>query len=327
VRRRPRVAVPAAVNRAPLWLAALRVGALFVGALFVGPLSLAAPSVGALGSGGGYAQDAAAGSAGVEPEAVRVGEGFVISFVVTRTVAGEVRFPALIELPEAIEQRGVVQIRSERDGLEWRADYPVVAWRADTLRVAPHAVGVGSGDASALAIEIPEIVVRSVLPADSADLALRDPKPFLRIRSFPWWILAVAVAAAAALLWWIRRRRVEPPPALASLGPGGRALRDFEALRRTWLGGGLPGDRFYDDYEATLRRYARETRGWSPARGLRGLGERDAPLLAALSRSLRARFARVWGGGHAPIADLDAGAAFVRSEMPVASESEAEEDE
>lgn len=265
--------------------------------------------------GNAYAQDAAATASYVEPDSVRIGESFTIGFTVTRSVPGDVQFPALIELPDALEQRGAVQIRTDSDGLEWRADYPVVAWRPDTLRIAPHPVVVGGSQSPPLAIDVPVIVVRSILPSDSAELALRDPKPFLRVRSFPWWIIAL-LALAAGLFWWFRRDRAEPPTPVVPLGPGGRALQDFDALRQAWLAGGLPGDRFYDDYEATLRRYARDTRGWSPAKGLRALGERDEPLLVALGRSLKARFARVWGATDGPISDLDAGAAFVRSEMP-----------
>ncbi|MCG8469781.1 MAG: hypothetical protein MJB57_16505 [Gemmatimonadetes bacterium] len=254
-------------------------------------------------------------TASVEPEGARVGEAFSIHVVVSRGAPGETRFPALIELPDALEQRGAVQIASSDGDRSWRAEYPVVAWRADTVSVPPIEVGLDADGARAVAVEVPAFAIASVLPADSAELALRDPKPFLRASGFPWWVLLLGLSAAA-IAWWLRRGRPEPMPAPVPLGPGGRALREFERLRSSWLTGDVSAARFYDDYEATLRAYARSTRGWSASRSLSALGDNDVSLLRALTRSVLARFARVRPGADGPIASLDAGERFVRSELP-----------
>ncbi len=263
------------------------------------------------------AQNAANLVAFAEPDSVRVGEAFIVRIVVTQEQAGDVEFPALMDLSEAFEPQGPVQIRSMDGGVKWQAEYPVIAWRADSVALPAVEVLLGPAGSRARIVAPPELVVRSVLPVETAELELRDARGFLRLRDFPWWLLGL-VAALAAFAWWTwrGRNRAGRGPVLVPSGPGDRALSEFERLRETWLGGRVSGDHFYDAYEGTLRRYAQATRGWSRARGLARLGRRDSTLLAALRHSLLARFARVRMGGDGPLDDLDAGAAFVRAEMP-----------
>ncbi len=263
------------------------------------------------------AQSSARLVASIEPDSVRVGELFTVRIVVVQERSRDVEFPALMELPEALEQLGPVQIRSMEGGTEWRAEYPLVAWRADTVAISAIEVQLGPAGSRPRLVAPPELVVRSVLPPETAGLELRDARPFLRLRYFPWWLIALA-AAAAGLAWWIwrGRNRAGHEAALVPAGPGAVALRDFERLRETWIAGRVSGDGFYDDYEATLRRYAQATRGWSRGRELIQLGGRDSALFAAFRHSVLARFARVRMGGDRPLEDIVAGAAFVRSEMP-----------
>jgi len=283
-------------------------------ARFVTAGALAIGAIGRPSTGAGQARDPMVASA-VEPDTVRVGETFQLGLWVDLPESAEVRFPAVLSLPDELEQRGAVDIRKEDDGRSWRAYYTLSAWKADSIAIPPVEATVNpEGDqAFPITLVAPEVTVASVLPADEEDLELREARGFLRIQAFPWWILLV-LAALAALAWWLWRRRNAPEP-LVRLGPGEMALRDFERLRGDWRAGEVTPGRFYDRYELALRRYAGATRTWSPSLSLMGLG-RGAGLLAALKRSVIVRFARVRPRAGDADAALDAGEAFVRSEMP-----------
>jgi hypothetical protein len=63
-----------------------------------------------------------------------------------------------------------------------------------------------------VALSLPTLFVRSVLPADSAQRVPKPPRPLLDVRApIPWWWWALAALAAIAIgllaWWWIRRRR------------------------------------------------------------------------------------------------------------------------
>lgn len=254
--------------------------------------------------------------ASVRPESVRVGEPFTIRIAVGQALAGEVRFPAVMEVPEGVEQTGPVQIRSVDEGRRWEAEYTLRAWRADTLVLPAVEVELAAAGGVTRRLEPPAVPIASVLPRESGDpLELRDARPLLSLRRFPWWIWPLA-AVLAGLLWWSwTRRRGAVAVSEGPLTPGDVALGEFARLRRDWIGRRVSGDRFYDGYEATLRRYARSTRAWAPSMELRGLQAADSGLIAALRHSLLARFARLRTNWEAPLGDLESGEAFVRSEM------------
>ncbi|WP_419948809.1 hypothetical protein [Candidatus Palauibacter sp.] len=269
----------------------------------------------ALAVAGGLAGQAAVDlEATVEADSVRVGEAFTVRLAVGQARGGEVRFPALMDLPESLEQTAPVQIRSVDEGRRWEAEYSLVAWRADTLAIPPVEVQLVGAGGVTRTLEPSAVVVSSVLPEAEGTLELRDARPFLRLGASPWWILAV-LAAVAALAWWTWGRRRHAAVPQGPLHPGELALREFERLRRVWVERGLSGDRFYDGYEGALRRYADATRGWAASRELVGLGDSDAGLISALRHSIMARFARLRTDRDGPIADIEIGEAFVRSDM------------
>ncbi|WP_419937332.1 hypothetical protein [Candidatus Palauibacter sp.] len=273
-----------------------------------------------LGLGVGLAPGLAAQSAvdleaTVLPESVRVGEEFTVRLIVGQERAGEVRFPALIDGPESMEQTGPVQIRSVEEGRRWEAEYTIRAWRTDTLVIPPVEVELAAAGGVVRRLQPPAVPVVSVLPAAEDPLELRDARPLLSLRALPWWLLVLA-AALAGLAWWTwGRGRGAAAAADVPLGPGDLALRDLARLREGWIGQRVSGDRFYDGYEETLRRYAHVTRGWAPSKGLLGLGGSDAGLVAALRHSILARFARTRTEWEGPLGDLDVGEAFVRADM------------
>ena len=250
----------------------------------------------------------------VVPPSVRVGEEFTIRLIVGQERSGEVRFPALIDGPESIEQTGPVQIRSVEEGRRWEAEYPMRAWRADTLVIPPVEVELASAGGVTRRLQPPPVPVVSVLPAAEDPLELRDARPLLSLRALPWWLLLLA-AALAGLAWWTWGRRGAATAAEVPLGPGDLALRELARLREGWVGQKVSGDRFYDGYEDTLRRYAHVTRGWAPSKELLGLGGSDSGLVAALRHSILARFARMRTEWEGPLGDLDVGEAFVRADM------------
>ncbi|MDE2662559.1 MAG: hypothetical protein OXI39_06095 [Gemmatimonadota bacterium] len=260
----------------------------------------------------------------VLPESVRVGEEFTVRLVVGQDRTGEVRFPALIDGPESIEQTGPVQIRSVDEGRRWEAEYTIRAWRADTLVIPPVEVELAAAGGVVRRLQPPAVPVVSVLPAADDPLELRDARPLLSLRAPPWWLVVLA-GALAGLAWWTwRRGRTAATAADVPLGPGDLALRDLARLREGWVRQQVTGDRFYDGYEETLRRYANVTRGWAPSRELLGLGDSDAGLVAALRHSILARFARMRTEWEGPLGDVDIGEAFVRADMaesPPAAES------
>lgn len=261
-------------------------------------------------------------SATIPEDSIRVGAVFRIELHVSLPDAAEVRFPAVLPLPETIEQRDAVEIDSRRGRREWTASYALAAWAADSIAIPPVVATVApdAGEEFDITIISPTAAVLSVLPADGSDLALRDARPFLRVRGFPWWILALGAALAAAA-WWLWRRRA-PRLAYAPAGPGERALHEFGRLRRDWQSGTLSPGQFYDRYEGTLRRYARATRSWAPYRTLGSIVP-GGDLFVALRRSLFVRFAHVRAREDGPAAALEAAEEFVKGEMaPPTDESD-----
>jgi len=271
-------------------------------------------------------QDAPAGTAFFTPESVGVGEVVTLSVVITKESGGDVQFPSVLDLPEELEQRRSIEVRSRKVKTEWQADYFLVAWRADTVPIPAIEIALDDTGQSTVLVTPPQLVVHGVLPAETTNLELRDPRPFLQVRGFSWWLLMGLVATGAIFGWWLFRRRKGDPIAIVPFGPGGYALREFGRLREEWLEGGLAGSNFYDGYEETLRRYVSATRGWSPSQSLKGFALSQSSLLSALRHSLLARFARVQPKSEGPIQDLAAGEAFIRSEMLVDGPDKAEPD-
>lgn len=174
--------------------------------------------------------------------------------VVRLTVRVRAPRNATINFPAAVDSLGPVQsleppaVRDGADTLDAAdrvAVYRLSPWDVGDLRIRLGDVLVQTDDDERyVTLPLPVLVVRSVLPADTA---MRIPKParaLLEPRA-PlswWWWLAAALAAVVVGLgvwWWMRRRR-------AALGPTGDpyadAERAFERVARLRLvDAGEPG--------------------------------------------------------------------------------------
>lgn len=149
----------------------------------------------------------------VDRDTVTVGD--VVRLVV------RVRAPlgATINFPTAVDSLGPVQALEPptvRDGADSSAvdrvaTYRLAAWDVGNqpIRLGDVLVQADDGERR-VALTLPTLFVKSILPADSA---LRVPKParnLLGVRPpVPWWWWALAALAAIAIglgIWWWRRR-------------------------------------------------------------------------------------------------------------------------
>ncbi|MFQ5680036.1 MAG: hypothetical protein ACE5HP_11335 [Gemmatimonadota bacterium] len=251
----------------------------------------------------------------VVPDTVRVGEPFVLGVIVQGPAGTRVQFPLLLALGDELEQRGAAEVRQTARSGEWRAYYPLVAWRSGIWELPAIEVDLLAGEARrGLRGAVQPVVVGSVLPEEEG-LELRGARPFVERFAFPWiWLLAFA-ALLAAYIGWRKWKGREAPPPVASRRPetaAERALRRLAALRASWIAGELSGARLFDDVETALRTYVEATRSWEPGRPLRQLPNGDRALSEALLRSALVRFARLGASREGPVRAIDACAAWIR---------------
>ncbi|MFQ5889340.1 MAG: hypothetical protein ACE5JR_04725 [Gemmatimonadota bacterium] len=299
----------------------------------------------------------------VSPETVRVGEPFLLGVSVRIDPGAEVLFPPAVPAQEELEQAAGAEIsRSDSTPGQWRAYYRLVAWRVGATALPPLTLRlVGSGGEREIEVASPSIAVVSVLPADTAGLELRDPRPPLPQRRFPWLAILLALLALLLVLWWLRRRAGRRDHAAAKLDPADAALRAFAALRADLESGRTDGTVGYDRLEAILREYLAATRAWrpgsplrslagatdrkapsrpdgrgpagpsgggrpaAPERGVRGTfvgGDGDGRLAGPLRRSALARFARLGVDGRAALTDADVCAKWVRNDHDLSTRGE-----
>jgi hypothetical protein len=176
----------------------------------------------------------------IEHDTVTVGD--VVRLVV------RVRAPrgATINFPAAVDSLGPVQSLeppSIRDGTDTAtasdriATYRLAAWDIgrQPVKLGDVLVQTDNGERR-IALTLPSLFVRSVLPADTA---LRIPKPARALLEppvpWPWWYWAIAAAVVALglLIWWLVRRRRR---ALTAPGdPYAMAQTSFDRVERLRL--------------------------------------------------------------------------------------------
>lgn len=242
---------------------------------------------------------------GVAPETVTVGDRFRSVVRIHLPPGTTARFPPLrVDDPvSAVDTPGLT--RQGPDVVS--ATYPLVAWVAGEPIEASVLVRLARGSDPPVEHRIPLRlpVVASVLPADSATLEPRPPRPLLalprarRPARLGWVVAGLLLALATAVAWHRgKRRRGVPGPAG---DPRQEALARLDALLRRGEQKDLPGEVYYVEASRVLRSFLYETEPrWSEdlsSAELLALLEREVPaardagLEALLAEADTAKFA------------------------------------
>lgn len=192
---------------------------------------------------------------GVVRVAVRVEVGAGVAVVL----------PDTLPLQEPLENAGVRRTRIDTlsSGLRVTAVYPVTAWRPGAHQLPPVEVALtGQGGARNVQVALPQIIVRSVLPKDTAGI---EPKPAKAVvgRSWLLWpfvLIALLLAVVLALLVrrWLRRRRQRPRETQPEVSPRERALAFLDAARVHGTPSDAELEAFYVRVSDALRHYVAE---------------------------------------------------------------------
>ncbi len=177
----------------------------------------------------------------VDRDSVTVGE------VVRLTVRVRALRGAAINFPAAVDSLGPVQsleppvVRNGSDTLDAEdrvAVYRLAPWDVGTLPIRLGDVVVQTDDDERrVALSLPSLFVRSVLPKDSALRIPKPARPLLAVRApVPWWwwpLLALAVLTLGIGTWWWSGRRARRAGAPGD--PFADAERAFDAVERMRL--------------------------------------------------------------------------------------------
>jgi hypothetical protein len=202
------------------------------------------------------------GGAVVDRDTVTVGD------VVRLTVRVRAPLGATISFPTGLDSLAPVQALEPptvRDGADSTAadrvaTYRLAAWDVgrQPIKLGDVLVQLDDGERR-VALTLPTLFVKSVLPADST---LRVPKPARALLAVhapvPWWwwaLAALAVLVLGLLLWWWRRRRRRSEPAQDPFGEAEAAFARVERLRLAEAG--EPG-RYAALMTDVVRRYLAE---------------------------------------------------------------------
>ncbi|MGW8282590.1 MAG: hypothetical protein ACWGON_04735, partial [Gemmatimonadota bacterium] len=243
---------------------------------------------------------------------------------ITAVSADRLQFPAVLALPDELEQTGPPISVPDSAGV-WKAIYPLVAWKTGRLELPVVRIPVVSATAErSLAVRPPVLEVISVLPPADQGPRLQPPRmPSERWR-IPWrWLLFFLLLAALAREAW-RRMRSAPQPVQnleeTSVDPFGEARDALLALRARAVSGEARTDRFYDGIEKAVRLYLVRTRGWPEQAPVRnalngGLAGEVDRLDRVVRRALPARFGALEVRNDTLVSDVDVVLAWLDSEQ------------
>ena len=196
----------------------------------------------------------------LERDTVTVGEVVRLVMRVRAPLGATIGFPTTVDSSAVVQPLEPPVVRNGADSInavDRLATYRLSAWDigSQVIRLGNVTVQTDAGDRQ-VALTLPTLFVRSVLPADTA---LRIPKPARPILAIPtptpwwWWALGALAALVVGLLaWWIVRRRRGSRP---TGDPYRDALVEFERIERLRLiEAGEPG-RHVALMTDVLRRY------------------------------------------------------------------------
>lgn len=172
----------------------------------------------------------------VRPDTVRVGDPFVVTVRVRAPAGAAIEFPAAPDSGGAVEPLDPVSIETTADSasVDQTATYRLAAWRTGAfgIRFADALVRQEVGTRR-VPITGVGIVVASVLPADSAGVEPKPPRPVFTF-GYPWWFWAIVIltglAVLALMVWLWRRRRRRPVPGEAPWAAAEREFNRVEAI-------------------------------------------------------------------------------------------------
>jgi hypothetical protein len=151
----------------------------------------------------------------VDRDTVTVGDVVRLTVRVRAPIGSTVNFPTGLDSLAPVQALEPPSVRDGGDSsvVDRVATYRLSAWDIgrQPIRLGDVLVQGDDGDRR-VALSLPTLIVRSVLPADSAQRVPKPARALLGVRApFPWWwwALAALVAIGTGLLvwWWIRRRR------------------------------------------------------------------------------------------------------------------------
>ncbi len=266
---------------------------------------------------------------GITPDTVRVGDPVRVVLRIDDVPATtEIVLPDSLAATDDVENAGRLRIR--RDTLPGgrariTAAYPVIVWRPGTtsLPTLPMIVRA-DGNERRVQVNLPEINVISVLPADTSQIEARPPKDVWGSDRVWWpWILAalLLLVAAALLYWWYRRRRagVVEFASVPVIDPREHALQELARIRALGL---IEQKQFRQHYillTQVVREFAeRMEPAWSTDLTTEELAPRIKPrreahaLLAMLRSADMVKFARQQPTPAQADQDLATAESFVR---------------
>ena len=175
----------------------------------------------------------------VDRDTVTVGD------VVRLTVRVRAPLGATVNFPTGLDSLAPVQALEPpvvRDGGDSTAVDRVATYRLSAWDVGPQPIRLGDvlvqaddGDRR-VALRLPTLFVRSVLPADSAQRVPKPARDLLGVKApVPWWWWALAGLALLAIglliWWWIRRQRRAVRPTGDPFADAEAAFARIERLR------------------------------------------------------------------------------------------------
>ncbi|HWH53058.1 MAG TPA: hypothetical protein VN651_16040 [Gemmatimonadaceae bacterium] len=176
----------------------------------------------------------------VAPDSVRIGDPFRVTVGIRAPRGATIEFPRATDSTSTVQSLDPVVVRTAGDttAVEQYADYRVAAWDVGVQRIRlADAIVRYNGADRRVPLSGDSIVVRSLLPADTAQRVPKPPRALFELSVVPWWLWALVAAAVVAIgllvWWWIRRRR--RPPAPIVVDPFQRAESEFQRIEALGL--------------------------------------------------------------------------------------------
>ena len=166
----------------------------------------------------------------IDRDSVTVGDVVRLTVRVRGPRNAIINFPAGVDSLGPVQSLGPPDVRDGADSVEAAdriAVYRLAPWNVGSLRIVLGDVLVQTDDDERrVALPLPTLFVRSVLPADTAQRVPKPARDLLEPRApMPWWWWVAAAAAALVfglgVWWWMRRRR-------GVRGPTGDPFADSE---------------------------------------------------------------------------------------------------